>query len=149
MLTTFCELKTWATCIYYIARNFFLQNKRQSLDNRRQNTFPISITQTVPFVLTMQNGNDRLSYNLETIPEEGNDLPRISELIPKSPETRKREQEYLQLHESHKEYVENFVEMLIVQRNLKRICCNERYFCGNYDDFNAVNRSQAKRPTMT
>lgn len=83
----------------------------------------------------MRNGNDnRLSNSLETIPEEGNDLPRISELIPKSPETRKREQEYLQLYESHKQHIQAFYEMLIVQRDIKRICLNERYFVGNYRD---------------
>lgn len=85
----------------------------------------------------MNNGNDnRLSNCLETIPEEGNHLPRIFGLIPKSPETRKREEEYLQLYESHKQRIEAFYEMLIVQRNLKRICLNERHFMGNYGNVN-------------
>lgn len=90
----------------------------------------------------MRNGSDnRVSNSLETIPEEGNDLPRISRLIPKSPETRKREEEYLQLCESHKQDIETFYEMWIMQRSLKRICLNERYLVGNYLDYSNVNRS--------
>lgn len=90
----------------------------------------------------MRNGIDnRLSNSLETIPEEGNDLPRISELIPKSPETRKREEEYLQLFESNKQHIEAFYEMWIMQRSLKRICLNESYLVGNYVDYSNMNRS--------
>lgn len=97
----------------------------------------------------MWNGNsNRLSNSsLETIPEEGNDLPRISGLIPKSPETRKKEQEYLQLYESQKQHIDTFLEMLVVQRKLKRICSNERYLVGNYDDYDNVNRSHSTSPT--
>lgn len=102
-------------------------------------------------VCRMWNGNsNRLSNSsLETIPEEGNDLPRISGLIPKSPETRKKEQEYLQLYESQKQHIDTFLEMLMVQRNLKRICTNERYLVGNYADYDNVNRSHSTSPTMT
>lgn len=96
----------------------------------------------------MRNGNDnRLSNSLETIPEEGNDLPRISELIPKSPETRKREEEYSQLYESHKHNIEAFYEMWIMQRSLnllkpRRLSMDERYLMGNYVDYShTVNRS--------
>lgn len=90
----------------------------------------------------MRNGSDnRLSNSLETIPEEGNDLPRISELIPKSPETRKREEEYLQLYESNKQYIETFYEMWIMQQSLTRICSNERYSVGYYTDYSNLNRS--------
>lgn len=98
----------------------------------------------------MRNGNNyRLSNSsLETIPEEGNDLPRISGLIPKSPETKKREQEYLSLSETHKQRIETFFEMLVVQRNLKRNYPNERYSMGNYEDYNNLNRSHSS-PTMT
>lgn len=90
----------------------------------------------------MENGNDnKLSNSLETIPEE-TELPRISELIPKSPETRKREQEFLQLYEelltNDKQQIERFYEMLVVDRNLKKICLNERYFVGNYTDCGSV-----------
>lgn len=90
----------------------------------------------------MENGNDnKLSNSLETIPEE-TELPRISELILKSPETRKREQEFLQLYEelltNDKQRIERFYEMLVVNRNLKKICLNERYFVGNYTDCGSV-----------
>lgn len=88
----------------------------------------------------MKNGsemNNKLSNSLETIPEE--DLPRISQLIPKSPETRKREQEFLQLYEdllTNDKRIETFYEMLVVNRNLKRICLNEKYSpMGNYGDY--------------
>lgn len=95
------------------------------------------------------NNNNRLTNSLETIPEEGNDLPRISELIPKSPETRKKEQEYLHLYESQKHRLETFIEMLVVQHNLKRICTNDGFSTANYDEYNNVNRSHAKTtPTM-
>lgn len=107
----------------------------------------------------MDNGSDnscnnnRLSSSscssLETIPEEVNDLPRISELIPKSPETRKKEQEYLDLYESQKQRIETFIEMLVVQHNIKRICTNDRFSMGNYDDYNNVSRSHAKTTTTT
>lgn len=94
------------------------------------------------------HNNNRLSTSssssLETIPEEMNDLPRISELIPKSPETRKKEQEYLDLYESHKQRIETFLEMLVVQHNIKRICANDRFSLGNYGDYGNVNRSHAK-----
>lgn len=88
------------------------------------------------------------SGSLETIPEEVvNDLPRISELIPKSPETRKKEQEYLHLYESQKQRIETFIEMLVVQHNIKRICTNDGFSMGNYGDYS---RSHAKTtpPTM-
>lgn len=96
------------------------------------------------------NGNNnRLSSSLETIPEEVNDLPRISELIPKSPETRKKEQEFLHLYESQKKRLETFIEMLVVQHNLKRICTNDGFSMGNYADYNNVDRSHAKTaPTI-
>lgn len=97
----------------------------------------------------MSYGNDnRLSNSLETIPEEGNDLPRIFGLIPKSPETRKREQEYQEFYESHKQHIEAFYEMLIMQRNLKRICLNERYFAGNYTDYGNQTHPTSS-PTMS
>lgn len=97
----------------------------------------------------MRNGNEnRLS--LDTIPEEGNDLPRISGLIPKSPETRKREQEYLQQFESHKEHIKDFISMLIMQRNIKQICLNDHYSMGNHVDYRKVNRSRpTSSPTMS
>lgn len=91
----------------------------------------------------MRAGSDnKLNNSLETIPEEGNDsnLPRISKLIPKSPETRKREEEYLQLFESNKQHIEAFYEMWLMQRSLKRICLNERYLVGNYDNYGNVNQ---------
>lgn len=99
----------------------------------------------------MWNGNsNRLSNSsLETIPEEGNHLPRISGLIPKSPETRQKEQQYMQLYESQKQHIDTFLEMLVVQRNLKRICSNERYDMINYDNYNNANRSHSTSPTMT
>lgn len=92
----------------------------------------------------MGNGNDRrLSKNLETIPEEDARLPRISELIPKSPETRQREQEYQKFNEKllnvNKQRIEIFCEMLIVNRNLKRINTNEQYyFVRKYTDYGNV-----------
>lgn len=95
------------------------------------------------------NNNRLSSSSLETIPEEINDLPRISELIPKSPETRKKEQEYLDLYESQKQRIETFIEMLVVQHNIKRICTNDRFSMGNYDDYSNASRSHAKKtPTM-
>lgn len=103
------------------------------------------------FGCIMENGNEnRLSSSsLETIPEEANDLPRISELIPKSPETRKKEQENLQLYETHKERIETFLEMLVVQRNIKRICTNDRHSTGNYSSYNArVKRPHSTTPTL-
>lgn len=89
----------------------------------------------------MKSGNDinKLNNNnnsLETIPEE--DLPRISQLIPKSPETRKREQEFSQFYEdllTSDKRIEVFYEMLIVNRNLKRISWPDKYgmhAVGNY-----------------
>lgn len=98
----------------------------------------------------MENGNNnRLSNcSLDTIPEEGNDLPRISGLILKSPETKKREQEYLTMSDTHKQRIETFFEMLIVQRNLKPSYRTERYSMGNYKDYGSVNRSRPS-PTMT
>lgn len=101
------------------------------------------------------NNKNRLSSSssgsLETIPEEViNDLPRISELIPKSPETRKKEQEYLDLYESQKQRIETFIEMLVVQHNIKRICTNDRFSMGNYGDYgNVNNRSHAKNNTAS
>lgn len=89
----------------------------------------------------MSNGNDnKLSNSLETIPEEEHELPRISELIPKSPETRQREQQFSQFYEEllkvDKQRIEIFYEMLIVKRNLKRICLNDEFiFVGNYTDY--------------
>lgn len=92
----------------------------------------------------MTNGNEnKLSNSLETIPEEETDqpqLPRVSGLIPKSPETRQREQECTQFYDKllniDKQRIEAFYEMLIVKRNLKRICLNERYlFVGKYSDY--------------
>lgn len=98
------------------------------------------------------SNNNRLSCSssgsLETIPEEVNDLPRISELIPKSPETRKKEQEHWDMYESQKQRIETFIEMLVVQHNIKRICANDRFSMGNYDDYSHVNqRSHAKTHT--
>lgn len=99
---------------------------------------------------SMMSNNNRLSNSsLETIPEEVYDLPRISELIPKSPETRKKEQEYLDLYESQKQRIKTFLEMLVVQRNIKRICTNDRLSMGNYDDYSNVNPSHAKTTTTT
>lgn len=87
----------------------------------------------------MDNGNDhKLSNNsLETIPEEEIELPRISGLIPKSPETRKREQEFGQYYDKlqniDKQRIQDFCEMLIVKWNLKRIPSNDRYLlAGKY-----------------
>lgn len=97
----------------------------------------------------MSYGTDNRLSSLETIPEEGNDhLPRISRLIPKSPETRQREQEYQEFYESHKQHIEAFYEMLIVQRNLKRICLNEQYFVGNYADYGSRTHPTSS-PTMS
>lgn len=88
----------------------------------------------------MSNGNDKRLSNgsLETIPEE--ELPRISELIPKSPETRKREQEFFELNESHKQHLNTFCEMLIVQQKLKRIYLNEHHLMRKYADCSNINR---------
>lgn len=66
---------------------------------------------------------------LETIPEE-TDLPRIQKLIPKSPETRKREQEYQRLCEkySNDKSIEQFYELLVMSSNINRICFSDNYF---------------------
>lgn len=98
---------------------------------------------------SIDNNNRLSSGSLETIPEEVYDLPRISELIPKSPETRKKEQEYLDLYESQKQRIETFIEMLVVQRNIKRICTNDRFSMGKYDDYSNVSPAHAKTTTPT
>lgn len=66
---------------------------------------------------------------LETIPEES-DLPRIQELIPKSPETRKREQEFQRLCDkySNDKSIEQFYELLVMSSNINRICLSDKYF---------------------
>lgn len=83
----------------------------------------------------------RMNNSLEPIPEETG-LPRISQLIPKSPETRKREQEYRQLYDdllsNQKQRIEIFYEMLVVNRNLKRISHNGPCIMGNYTDCGSV-----------
>lgn len=76
----------------------------------------------------MKNGHEVKTSNLETIPEETG-LPRISQLIPKSPETRKQEQEYERLREQYlnDKSIELFYEMLITNTNLKRIYSTDNY----------------------
>lgn len=69
---------------------------------------------------------------LETIPEE-TDLPRIQELIPKSPETRKREQESKRLCEKYSNDViskslERYYELLVMSSNINRICLSDKYW---------------------
>lgn len=98
----------------------------------------------------MNNGNDNQlsnssssSTSLETIPEEETELPRISELIPKSPETRQREQEFFQSYDKllnvDKQRIDIFYEMLIVNRNLKRIGLTGQYYIvGKYTDYGNV-----------
>lgn len=80
---------------------------------------------------------------LETIPEE-TDLPRIQELIPKSPETRKREQELQRLCEqySNDKSIEQFYELLVMNSNINRICFSEKKNGGrNNCDARKLNRN--------
>lgn len=68
---------------------------------------------------------------LETIPEE-TDLPRIQQLIPKSPETRKREQESERLCDKYSKEViiksmERYYELLMMSNNINRICFSDKY----------------------
>lgn len=65
---------------------------------------------------------------LETIPEETG-LPRIQKLIPKSPETRKREQESQQQFEkySNDKSLEHFYELLVMNSSINRICLSDKF----------------------
>lgn len=97
----------------------------------------------------MRNENESMTMStgsigaLETIPEE-TDLPRIQKLIPKSPETRKREQEFNRLWEkySNDKSIEQFYELLVMSNNINRICMSDKYFV-NRKNCNAskLNRS--------
>lgn len=83
---------------------------------------------------------------LETIPEE-TDLPRIQELIPKSPETRKREQESQRLCEKYSNDViiksmERYYEWLVMSKNINRICLSDKSFANRKNcDTTKLNRS--------
>lgn len=99
----------------------------------------------------MRNENESIAVilstgsngGLETIPEE-TDLPRIQELIPKSPETRKREQEFQRLCEqySNDKSIEQFYEMLVMNSNINRIYLSDKYFANRKNcDARKLNRS--------
>lgn len=85
----------------------------------------------------MKNESNAITWNqggngvLETIPEES-DLPRIQKLIPKSPETRKREQEFQRLCDKHSndKSIEQSYELLVMSMlsNINRICLSDKYF---------------------
>lgn len=93
----------------------------------------------------MKNGNEPKLCILETIPEETG-LPRISELIPKSPETRRREQEYEQFCEqfSKNKTFELFFDMLIMNNNINRICSSDKSFIKNLFDLPKVTSSMKR-----
>lgn len=79
---------------------------------------------------------------LETIPEETG-LPRIQKLIPKSPETKKREQEFQQQFEkySNDKSLEHFYELLIINNNINRICLSDNFlFRQSIDTINKDSR---------
>lgn len=67
------------------------------------------------------------SKTLETIREETG-LPRIQQLIPKSPETRKREQEFEKLCEKYAndKTIEQIYELVIMNKNIQRIYFSDK-----------------------
>lgn len=70
--------------------------------------------------------------NLETIPEEG-ELPRISELIPKSPETIKRERDYQKMCDKYLDdkNLKLFYDMLVTNKNFRKLCSDTDFYSDN------------------
>lgn len=72
------------------------------------------------------------NHILETIPEEV-DLPRIQKLIPKSPETMEREQEFWRLCEENfkDQKLEQFYERLLMNDSINRLYLSNKYYPSN------------------